>query len=481
MILRLALRNLFAHRAKSLVIGTLVFIGVLVSFLGNTVLEDVSVNLERAFTENFTGEGLIRFKGQLSGVFGASGEGSEGAGVPILKPLPHHAEVVAWLRQRPEVERVTSIYVGYASPSLGEFVTDFLLLWGIEPESYFAAFPGVKVLEGRALRPGERGLMLHRRMRQALEENYQVALGPGQSLQVNNMGALGFRIRTLPIVGIFEFSGGNDRFFIPNLIDLESARALFDRPSAAELAVNLPAEATALLGDLSLESLFGEEVIGRALSPSGPGTEGATPAVREDGETEGSFTHVLIRLRSGEKVQEFFKLFDRTAEERRWELQAQGWFESAQPDSMLALGLRLLLNVVALLITIVTVVVIMNTLVASIMERTTEIGTMRALGGRKGFIARLLFWETLMVCAVGGLGALLVGLGVLAMLAVLGIPAPHSSLVTFLGGDVYRPSIQPGAILGAIILVIQTVIFSWLFPVFTALKIGPLKAMSTEY
>ena len=40
-ILKIALRNLFAHKIKTLIIGTLIFLGVFISVLGNSILDSM--------------------------------------------------------------------------------------------------------------------------------------------------------------------------------------------------------------------------------------------------------------------------------------------------------------------------------------------------------------------------------------------------------------------------------------------------------
>lgn len=486
MLFRLALRNLALHRVKTFLVGGLVVLGVLLNFLGTSLLDALSRNIERTFVEQFTGDLLIRDKNQLSGVFGASGEGGEAAGVPVVKPIPHFEELVNFLDTVAGVAARTQIYVGYGLPNLSEISSDFFLLWGIQPDEFFDFFPGIRVIEGRTLRHGERGLMLHRSVRETLEENYGVDLGPGASLQINNFGVTGIKIRTVPIVGVFEYVRGNERFFLPNLIDVETARLLFDRPSAADLTVTLDPDAASLLGDLSEEDLFGDEIV-FAATPTGhdplqtqsvrPTAPASAPPVNP---RRGTWTTVLLRLAPGAAVNQVESTLRAEFEKRGWELEVQDWFGSAQPDSMIALGLRFLLNVVVFLISVVSVLVMMNTLVASILERTAELGTMRALGARRSFISRMLLAETVTLVGVSGAVAVALGTMIIVLLGAIGLPAPDPGLESYFGGPVFRPSLSANAFWNTLSLLVQIAFFSWVFPVATAVKISPLKAMGRE-
>ena len=68
----------------------------------------------------------------------------------------------------------------------------------------------------------------------------------------------------------------------------------------------------------------------------------------------------------------------------------------------LATGTKLVFNIVVVVIAVVAIIIIMNTLVISVTERTTEIGTMRALGAQKSFVRRIIVWETVMTAGIFG-------------------------------------------------------------------------------
>ena len=488
MVIKLAVRNLMLHRVKTFIIGSLVVLGVLLSFVGTSLIDQVSANLERVFVDQFTGDLLIRSSKQLAGVFGASGDVEEASGPPVIAPLPHHTELMEALQQRSEIKRLTRLFVGYVMPNLAEINTDFFLVWGVSPQEFFEFFPTLKLVEGRLLQEGERGIMLHANIRKNLEENYRVSLAPGQSIQLNNFGVGGIKIRTLPIVGIFEYPMGNDRFFIPNFIDVETARMLFHQPTASELTVNLDPQATSLLTDVSEDELFGSEDI--VVIPPSSRRQGeielelkpinTNQSAPNQSASSGAWTTVLLRLKEGTNAEAFSQELNDLFNEKKWDLFAQSWFASATPDSWISMGLRFLLGVLVFLIGVVSVIVMMNTLIASVMERTPELGTMRALGARRSFIAKMLFVETLVLVVVSGLVAIGLSLILFALLSVIGIPAPDPNLEAYFGGKVFRPTASSGAFVGAFSIMAQIVFFSWIFPVLSAVKISPLKAMGTE-
>lgn len=82
------------------------------------------------------------------------------------------------------------------------------------------------------------------------------------------------------------------------------------------------------------------------------------------------------------------------------------------------------MNVVRLIIGVIIVLSISNVLVMGVMQRTAEIGTLMALGHRRGKILRLFVTEGALLGVVGGVGGALVGLGLAELISYFGIPMP---------------------------------------------------------
>jgi len=119
----------------------------------------------------------------------------------------------------------------------------------------------------------------------------------------------------------------------------------------------------------------------------------------------------------------------------------------------------------------------MNTLVISVTERATEIGTMRALGAQKSFIRRMILWETVLTSGIFGLIGAVVGLIVLWILGATGIEAPNIFFEMLFGGKVLHPVPSPGAIAASLFIVIAIAVAASLYPLRIALKTPPVKAM----
>ncbi len=76
------------------------------------------------------------------------------------------------------------------------------------------------------------------------------------------------------------------------------------------------------------------------------------------------------------------------------------------------------------IIAIIIIMSISNTLVMSVMERTSEIGTLMAVGYRGRRIMRLFVTEGFILGVLGGIAGTVVGLGIATLISHVGIPMP---------------------------------------------------------
>lgn len=128
----------------------------------------------------------------------------------------------------------------------------------------------------------------------------------------------------------------------------------------------------------------------------------------------------------------------------------------------------------------VALLIINNSMVLSTIERTREIGTMRAIGGSRRFVLWMFLVESIVLGSV--FGAIGVGLGaaVVGWLGQVGIAAPNDTMVFIFGGPRLYPSMNPGHIAFALALVIVVTIISTVYPTMLATRITPLEAMQPK-
>lgn len=88
-----------------------------------------------------------------------------------------------------------------------------------------------------------------------------------------------------------------------------------------------------------------------------------------------------------------------------------------------------------------------NTLARGVMERTSEIGTMMALGRSRAHVARSFFAEGLVIGLVGGVSGVVIGWVIALIVSAVGIPMPPPPGMArgFIGGIAFTPGIAASA------------------------------------
>ena len=485
MIFRIALRNLLQHRAKTLIIGGLVTLGIVLTFVGNCLITTMGRGITRSFTDNYTGEILVTSnEGLGSGVFGAQSD--ELFGPPVIPVLKDYDKALAKVKALPGLRSWTSQLSAYAGFNFEEKGSDWGLLFGIEPDDYFKSMDNVRILDGRKLQDGEEGLMLNSRTRDAFEKNLGIKLKVGDPVQLNGFGDAGFKIREVPLRGIFEFKGANQRIFTPSMVDVRTLRVLSGKNVGPVERVKVSKEATALI-DANVDDLFSGTAAPAPAPSSGAAFNESSFKAMLGGKAAsappagpGAWNFILVRLEPGASPDPLIKGLNKAFEAEGIKARAQGWQPSGAPDSYTFAALGLIFNVAMVLLAVVSIIIIMNTLVISVMERTSEIGTMRALGAQKGFVRRMFIAETLSVTAIFGLLGIALGALIVAALGAAGIPASGDFLAVIYGGSVLRPAVSAGPIAVSVLLILVMGLVSWIYPVALALKVTPLKAISAE-
>jgi putative ABC transport system permease protein len=119
---------------------------------------------------------------------------------------------------------------------------------------------------------------------------------------------------------------------------------------------------------------------------------------------------------------------------------------------------------------------IVNTLLMNVLERVREIGTMLAVGTRRGQILMLFVFEGLVQGLMGGMLGAVIGYGATVWLGHQGInlPAPGSTVPMLL-----RPFIAPSFVLLAVFFATAGSSLAALYPAWRASKLRPVEALAS--
>jgi ABC-type lipoprotein release transport system permease subunit len=125
----------------------------------------------------------------------------------------------------------------------------------------------------------------------------------------------------------------------------------------------------------------------------------------------------------------------------------------------------------------VALVIINNAMVMATVERTPEIGTMRAIGAQRTFVMAMLLVETLVLGLLAGVIGSLAGWAFISVLGQVGIGSKTPEIIVLFGGPRLYPFFSPGkAVLGMVTITVVSA-FSTLYPAVLAALVPPITAM----
>jgi hypothetical protein len=161
-------------------------------------------------------------------------------------------------------------------------------------------------------------------------------------------------------------------------------------------------------------------------------------------------------------------------------LRAIDWKKASGLVGQFVTMIRAVLYVSVLIIFAVALVIINNALVMATLERIAEIGTLRAVGAQRRFLLGMLVVETLAVGALfGGIGAVL-GVGVITLMHMIGLPATNDTLYFLFSGPRLHPGLAPMNIAIALFIVLVVSAVSSIYPGLLAMRVSPRQAMQSD-
>lgn len=139
--------------------------------------------------------------------------------------------------------------------------------------------------------------------------------------------------------------------------------------------------------------------------------------------TSGAHTWVLL-LDETEQTASVLSALQRQFPKQDTSLEFVPWFDMADFYKKTVSLFSRQIFVVQLIIAIIIVLTISNTAVMNVLERTSEIGTLMAMGFRRGKILRLFLFEGIILGVIGGIVGTLIGWVLAYFLSAVGIPMP---------------------------------------------------------
>ena len=133
------------------------------------------------------------------------------------------------------------------------------------------------------------------------------------------------------------------------------------------------------------------------------------------------------------------------------------------------------IQVVKVIIGLIIVLSISNTQTMSVLERTTEIGTMLALGQKRGIVMRLFILEGLLIGLLGGVIGISIGWLAAQGISAVGIPMPPAPGMAhgFTGAVLLTREIA----VESVVLAVTTTLLASILPAFRASRLNIVDAL----
>ncbi len=187
---------------------------------------------------------------------------------------------------------------------------------------------------------------------------------------------------------------------------------------------------------------------------------------------------IAIKVRDPDNVEEVQIDVERLLRKERGVKKGEENFQVQSPQSIIEtlnstmFAVQLFIYIIAFISLIVGGIGIMNTMYTAVLERTKEIGIMKAIGARNSTIFGLFFIESGFLGMVGGIVGILIGAGFAYGLAFVGKLA--------LGSDLIQAKISLTLIIGSLLFSFVLGTVFGVLPAMQASKLHPVEALRSK-
>jgi hypothetical protein len=359
------------------------------------------------------------------------------------------------------------------------------LICGADPGTYFDVFPGLILEAGRFLKPGEYGAMITAERAKAIAGYSGVYPEIGAPLLLTAAGARGFKIREVPLRGIYHYVNPGPLMNEIVLTDPQTARVL---SSIQVASAGLEEGEDPDFMDAAVDDLFGEAAISAETeNPASESAESLSPDslaayldsfIDDDAEmplTGGGWNFIILRLKPGFSADKVIDSLNKKI--KPLGVTAVSWRIAAGNSAIQLFLIQALFNGGIALMSAAGIIAAVNILLISVFKRTSEIGTLRAIGAGDGYIRILVLGENLVLSCTAGILGVLAGFWCIQALNRAGILISNSIIASLLGGSALSLRFMPSVAALSFGLALFLGLAASVFPVETAVRIDPIVAV----
>jgi len=482
----LALRNILKNKKNSIIITSLIAVITFIFFTGNSILSKADINIREAFIDNLTGDVVLEKAGDMTlNLFGGNAPVIDSYfSIPVL---PAYNAVMELVSPQEGIAGITSQVSGRA---LLDYLSikEEVLLCGIDPATYFSVLPGIKLNEGRFLAAGEYGAMITEERALRIERQSGQFPAIGDPMLFTSGGVMGFKIREVPLVGIYSYKNPGQFLNEIILVDPQTVRVL-NSIQVADGSDYVPNEKNLHLISADIDEIFNidfsideiDEADEFSIDTLQLFLSGDNDNIEENSinkkyaETGGDWNFIIIRLKNNKFTSAFINSLNDKL--NSFGITAVNWRISAGTSAVYMLLVQSLFNIGILLISIAGAIAAVNIHLISVFRRTREIGTLRAIGASNNYIRSLILTENIIIAITAGIIGILGGIAFSGLIDGRNLDISNNLILSMLGGSVLHMDFLPHIAVFSILMAIFLGFAASLYPLEAAVKIEPMAAV----
>lgn len=446
--------------------------------IGSSSIYTINTGLTEFFKSNITGDFVISEPtSEIMSIFGGVTPGIDE--FIDIETLTNYTEIIDALTEVEGITYITSQITGNAVLDVGKrhFPVTF---FGIESSSYFNFFEGVDLIEGSISQNKEPYIFLNIDQKKKYEILAKKELNIGDELLLNVQNGSGFKIQNVFIKGFYSYSGNSEALNNIVFVDPDSARYI--KSILEETEVVAVENSNIDLLDYDLESFFDSPVENSFFDDLG-GSDVLNDLYTDDevksnslGKVNNTWNFILIKTNNKLNKTDIENHLNLKLSTDSYNILT--WRQAAGQSAILSSLIVYFFIGGFLLALFAAGIGIVNVITISIINRTPEFGTIRAIGGQKIFILKLVILEISLLCLIGGILGILCGTFTISELNSMKIILHNDFFSLMFNGDVL-------VIKNSKVVYLTTFLFSLIFgivssisPIVRAVSITPLKALN---
>ncbi len=482
----LAYRNLWRHPRRTYFIAAMIVLGSMLLSIASSVLEEASKGMEVSLVGSLTGHlALGALTEESYGLFGSE--------VPIvgdyetIPPIEGGKEIFPLLQRIPGISSYTSIVSSFANISIGKF-SQKSVVFGIDAASYFSVMKDIEILWGSPEELNHGGAFLNEVWVKKAESYLKRPLKSGEKIVAAVASHGSFRLRTFHVAGIYRYKAPSEILDRVLLADPMLVRSLVNYTLGNKIGNQKNELSNNIEHNSELNSI--DDIFNSAQDIVNDGnTEITLQSVEADlqdtsqrdervAADSAAWSFILIRKNDAISVGTVKSELSKRLEKNGIDVRILDWYTAAGSNAMMLFTLKSALNIGVLFLISGALMILINSLVISVLERTGEIGTLRALGAHKVFIIRMVLVEICILTMGAAIIGLLLSVFVMIGISHAGIRISNPLLIGLFGGSSLKPHLSIMFIVAFLIGTIITSLLSSIYPIRLALQISPREAIA---